>query len=285
MNKIDSGAARALALALSVFASSCTITVDEHSLLHPVRTAPVQPSRFATLPYQVQTLSIPARDHTRLGGVLLTRTKAHAFVVYFGGNLFTIERYGPKIAEALAPLGVNLLLVDHRGYGTSAGQPALAVLQADAVDIVDAARRLRPSDKLVIHGQSLGSFLAGHAATARTVDGVVLESSATTTEDWVAAQLGPTQRRLTRVIIDPSLSGQGNLSNVAAIRAPTLFLVGADDTTTPPSLSQELYAASPLPSGIKRLVVVPRAGHDNVLEQPTALREYNLFLRAVLVAP
>jgi fermentation-respiration switch protein FrsA (DUF1100 family) len=52
---------------------------------------------------------------------------------------------------------------------------------------------------------------------------------------------------------------------VGRIEEPLLIVVGGKDKTTPPVLSQRLYEASPLPEGRKQLVLVPQAGHNNVM--------------------
>ncbi len=62
-----------------------------------------------------------------------------------------------------------------------------------------------------------------------------------------------------------------------AIRAPTLVIVGAEDTATPPA------AAAALHQGIRgsRLVVIPNAAHLSPVEQPDA---FNAAVRALLSA-
>lgn len=54
---------------------------------------------------------------------------------------------------------------------------------------------------------------------------------------------------------------------LAAIRCPTLVLVGADDALTPPDRAAEIAAAVPG----ARQVVVPDCGHLSTLEQPQAV--------------
>jgi 3-oxoadipate enol-lactonase len=53
---------------------------------------------------------------------------------------------------------------------------------------------------------------------------------------------------------------------LATIRFPTLVVVGAEDTITPPAMSEELQRAIPG----SQLVTIPRAGHLSNLEQPEA---------------
>ena len=54
---------------------------------------------------------------------------------------------------------------------------------------------------------------------------------------------------------------------VAAIRCPTLMLVGEQDEGTPPELAREIAAAIPG----ARLVIVPDSGHLSTIEQPQAV--------------
>lgn len=55
--------------------------------------------------------------------------------------------------------------------------------------------------------------------------------------------------------------------SLAAIRCPTLVLVGEDDVLTPPDRAAEIAAGLPL----ARLVTVPRCGHLSTIEQPEAV--------------
>ena len=130
-----------------------------------------------------------APDGVRLSAVLLRQPNARGTILYFGGNGFTIGQYGGYVAAVFAPLGVDVLIVDHRGYGRSEGMPTQANLEADGVvafDYLSGTMGVAPS-RIIVHGQSLGSFIAGHVAAERPAAGVVLESSATTAEDWVNA--------------------------------------------------------------------------------------------------
>ena len=78
---------------------------------------------------------------------------------------------------------------------------------------------------------------------------------------------------------DPKLRGRGNLAAVPLIDEPRLLLVGAKDGTTPPTLPQGLYAASPLPEERKTLQVVAGAGHTDVMTRPGAMTAYRAFLQ------
>jgi pimeloyl-ACP methyl ester carboxylesterase len=54
---------------------------------------------------------------------------------------------------------------------------------------------------------------------------------------------------------------------LAAIRCPTLVLVGAEDVLTPPDLAREMHEAIPG----SRLAVIPGSGHLSTIEAPEAV--------------
>ena len=262
--------------------AGCAVQISERTFLHPIPGGALSAEELegAAGVYDMSDQWITAPDGVRLSAVLLRQPGARTTILYFGGNGFTIERHGAFIAGLFAPLGVDVMIVDHRGYGRSGGVPTEAKLEADGIVAFDYLTRTLGVDpaRVVVHGQSLGSFIAGRVAAERPTGGVVLESSATTTEEWVAANLRGARRMIVRAEIDPTLRGRGNLANMARIEEPLLILVGAADRTTPPSLSEALYAASPLLAGRKTLAIVPGADHNDVLLHPEASAAYRAFL-------
>jgi fermentation-respiration switch protein FrsA (DUF1100 family) len=273
--------AAALLLALAAL-PACTAQVEERSLLRPVPGGTLTQDAVAQAApaYTVTAHMIAAPDGAKLHAVLLRQPGARGTVIYFGGNGYTIGRFGALTAALFAPLGVDLLLVDHRGYGLSEGTPTAAALETDGLAVFDYLAALPGSraDRIVVHGQSLGSFIAGHIAGARPTAGVVLESSVTTTEDWAAAQA---KGMPVKVAIAPSLRGLGNQREMPRIEEPVLLLVGSADKTTPPALSEALYRASPLPPERKTLQIADGAGHNDVMTKADAIAAYQRFLAQV----
>jgi fermentation-respiration switch protein FrsA (DUF1100 family) len=173
---------------------------------------------------------------------------------------------------------MNLMVVEHRGYGLSEGTPTTANIQADGLAAFDYLSRLAGAGLIVVHGQSLGSFIAGHVAASRPAAGVVLESSVTTTEEWAKSRAGNAP---VKVSVAKEIRGQGNLRNMPLISEPLLLLVGRDDKITLPKLSETLYQASRLPQNRKTLAVIDGAGHNNVLLKPAAIEAYGRFLASI----
>lgn len=271
-----------LALLASSLLAACTAEVSERQLLRPVAGGTLTREALAKAApaYAMERRDIAAPDGARLHIVHLRQPGAGTTILYFGGNGYTIGRYGAWSASVFAPLGVDLILVDHRGYGQSQGVPTVAAMEADALAVFDHVAALPGMDaeRIVLHGHSLGSFIAGFVAARRPTGGVVLESSVTTSEDWVRAATPGAAKAFVKVKIEEGLKGRGNLQNMALIDEPLLILVGGKDKTTPPRLSQALFDASPLPPDRKRLTLVAAAGHTDVMTRPEAIAAYRSFL-------
>ena len=276
-------AALALLLAGSLSSGCATIRLTEENIYVPqpgaALTAEALAARTSAYTFQPQTVTAP--DGTRLAGALLRRPGADRTILYFGGNLFTVEKRGAALARVLEPLGANLMVVDYRGYGASgAGNMQMDAVMSDALAAFDHLAALPGIDprQIVVHGQSLGSFMAGHVAAQRPTAGVVLESSATTAEAFARLQVPLFARPFVRLDIAESLRRQGNLQQMSRLDEPLLVLVGSEDDVTPASFSRNLFRASTLPAAGKRLLVVKGAGHNNVLADPSAITAYREFL-------
>ena len=269
-----------LLAALLLLLAACTAEVREADLLRPVRGGALSATELAKAApaYSLTEERIAAQGAT-LYAVHLRQPGATSTILYFGGNGFTIGRFGAWSASIFAPLGVDLFIVDHRGYGLSTGLPTLETMGPDGAAAFDhLARKLGPDGRIVLHGQSLGSFIAGDVAAARPAAGVVLESSATTAEEWTRVATPGLAKAFVKVKLDERLKGKGNLGAMSRIDEPLMLLVGAKDGTTPPIMSRGLYAASPLPPGRKTLVEVAGANHVDVMTKPQAIAAYRAFL-------
>jgi fermentation-respiration switch protein FrsA (DUF1100 family) len=261
--------------------AGCGLVIGEGELLRPVIAGSLSRDALAAVApeFNLARHSITATDGNKLEAVYLTQPGAVATILYFGGNGYTIERFGAITARALSPLNVNLMIVDHRGYGLSQGTPTAANIQTDGISAFDYLSSLPGTGPIIVHGQSLGSFIAGHVAASRETAGVVLESSVTTTEEWAKVRAGNAPVRVT---VSDAIKGQGNMRNIPAISEPLLILVGKQDEVTPPRLSEGLYTASHLPPSRKTLAIVDGAGHNDVLLNSAAIEIYGRFLNSLI---
>jgi fermentation-respiration switch protein FrsA (DUF1100 family) len=265
---------------------ACTWHVREDNIVMPRTTASADLAALrAQFPhYRIEESRIATGDGARLYSLRFLREDALATVLYFGGNGYTVAKGARRTAKAYAQTPVNFVLVDHRGYGVSTGTASLEALMADAVSVYD---RLRQDPELsglplIVHGHSLGSFMAGRVAATRTLDGVILESSVTTSEDW-AAHLRSRQKPWARMLVrrvapEGSLAGKGNREVATTLDEPVLFVVGENDDITPPKFARELFETASQPEGRKRLLIVPGRNHLNASDSPQFQEALTAFI-------
>ncbi len=281
---------RVVSLCVLAALAGCVMRYKEEYLVRPMP-APAPSLEALKDGFPVFTFSearIPVADGAELYSLRLLRPDAKATVLYFGGNGYRIGANARFSAAVYADLPVNLVLVDHRGYGASTGAPRMEALMDDALAVYDDLRadKALAGVPLIVHGQSMGSFMAGHVAAQRRLDGVVLESSATTTEAWVAYQrsLRPFWQRLLvrKVEVDGPLAGRGNLPVARGLDEPVLYVVGAEDRTTPPAFSREMYEATPLPVDRRQLLVVPERGHNDATRSDAFRQAMSAFVARIV---
>jgi uncharacterized protein len=254
-----------LALA-AVFAPGCTLRVSEANIVRPRPGEAVKAGISADGRWAIEALSIEAEDDAVLRGAVYRRTghvgPSVATVLYFGGNGFVLGKHDWHVLRIYRDLPVDVLMFDHRGYGGSEGHATLDALLNDGVRLYDAlgARPEFASRPLIVHGHSMGSFIAGEVARRRALAGLVLESSATTAEDW-AQGFVDRYAVVRKAQVDVSLAGKGNAAVVVQLDEPVLFIVGERDETTPPKMSQAMYATASQPDDRKELLITPGAGH------------------------
>jgi pimeloyl-ACP methyl ester carboxylesterase len=266
-----------------ICASGCSFKVTEQNFIRP------QPDAVAaTTPLAISGVdgvvearhSIAAPEGAALQMVSLTQSDAKITVLYFGPNMFKLSRDGAKVAQRLLPLGVNLVMVDHRGSGGSSGTPSLELLEQDALVAYDYIRGTLavPHSQLLVHGLSLGSFMAAQVALERPVAALVLEGSGTTVEDWARMSVPWYAKPLVRLDIDPAIADKGTLAAVKHSQAPLLILAGKRDDQAPWRMSQTLFENAATPAESRELLVIEQAGHMDMLDWAPAIAAYRRLL-------
>ena len=223
---------------------------------------------------------IPGAEEVRLGelgGARVVVPDAEVEILYFGGNASRVDDYGAFLVGALAPLRANVTSFDYRGYCRSGGTPSIEAVKSDALAIYDFVRERAGPRRLIVHGVSLGSFIAAHIAAHRPVDGLVLEATAPDVRSWARRQIPWYAKPFVRLKIAPALLEASNEAVVRRYRGPLMLLTGAEDAVTPREFALALYEASP--SEVKRVLIVRGAGHGDALAFPKALAEYVAFVR------
>jgi pimeloyl-ACP methyl ester carboxylesterase len=189
-----------------------------------------------------------------LGWRLLNRpAQPQAVVLVLHGNAGSaLDR--AYYASALAPLGIDVALLEYPGYGARPGRPSLDALVGAALEAVDALAREQPVVWLL--GESLGSGVAGRVANARPemVRGLLLITA--------FADLGTVARRhypfipawFVRDRFQPAL-------DLAGFRKPAVVVIAGRDEVVGADESRRLAAALP---GPKLVIEQPLATHNSL---------------------
>lgn len=157
-------------------------------------------------------------------------------VLFFHGNAGNIaSRVGT--AEGLVARGVSVFLLEYRGYGRSQGRPSEdGVVQDGRAGLDWVSREVGGAGRVVLHGRSLGGFVAAEVGSRAGVAGIILESAFTDLEDMAASAYPFIPRFLLGRL-------QGHYDNLAAVdrgSAPVLVVHGTADRLVPARMGQAL---------------------------------------------
>jgi fermentation-respiration switch protein FrsA (DUF1100 family) len=169
-------------------------------------------------------------------------------------------------ARHIVEAGSAVLLLDYRGYGRSTGWPTEHGLYEDATAAWDWLSS-RHHERIVVHGESLGTAVAAELATRRKCAGVILEAPFTSARD-VASRVLPLLGGLL-------VWGYDTRSRMARINAPLLMIHGDRDEVIAYEFGEELYRAA---AGPKSFWTIRGATHNDL--HIVADREFSARLRA-----
>jgi len=203
-----------------------------------------------------EAVRLGTADGETLAGWYIPAPAARGTLLYLNGN-------GGNIGHRLDPiavfhrLGLNILIIDYRGYGASTGKPGEEGTYLDALaawDYLIQEKRHLPQ-RIVLFGESLGGSIAAWLAARQTPAGLVLYASFTSVPE-LAQALYP--------IFPASLLARYRYDTraaLASVRCPLLILHSPEDEIIPFSHGQALLAAAREP---KQLVEL-RGGHNDAL--------------------
>jgi hypothetical protein len=223
----------------------------ENSLLFfPSRTLDSSPEDYGLA---AEVVEPETEDGVRLFGWWI-RGEGRRAVLFFHGNAGNAADRLERAKILHDRFGLDVFLVDYRGYGRSEGSPSEAGLRRDARAIYEAARsRGFPPERIMAFGESLGSAVAAGLAAERSCGAVVLETPFLSIRAMARRHYPFVPGFLVRTRFD-------NAEAIAAVAAPKLFLVAGRDEVVPPEQGLRLHALAPEP---KTLFVIPGAGHND----------------------
>jgi len=189
------------------------------------------------------------------------------WILYFHGNGEVVSDY-----DGIAPLytgrGLNLLVADYRGYGASGGNPGFKNMIIDADTIFNYIYEKMLADgensSWYVMGRSMGSVSALELASRYPgkIKGLIIESGFLSVAGLVrhlglpfSGDLSPLEEQYKKL--------------ASAIELPALVIHGEHDRLVPLEQGQDLFET--LGSDNKKLLVIPRADHNDIMFVDSAL--------------
>jgi hypothetical protein len=205
---------------------------------------------------------IPVEQDVAIGARFYPASKNAPSILYFHGNGEVVYDHD-EIATLYNRIGVNLFVVDYRGYGKSTGAPSFAGMVADSHVIFkyfrDTLKDSGYSNKLFVMGRSLGSLSATELAANYTgeLKGLIVESGFASAVKLLTYLGG---------FMDyPFLDEFEKLSMdmIRSITIPALIIHGEWDEIIPFEQGEILYQN--IGSKDKKLLPIANAGHNDIL--------------------
>lgn len=208
------------------------------------------------------TYFIEVEEGVKIGCALWAKGKEFPTILYFHGNGETVIDYD-WTAQFYIDIGVNLFVVDYRGYGLSNGQPTITSLIRDSHPIFHEFKKVikeegyKPS--LFLMGRSLGSIPAVELAYhyQDEVKGLIIESGSANNfrRLWHYLESSEMERLLGEKFL--------NKEKIASVFIPTCIIHGEFDQIIPVQEGLELYQKSG--AGVKDILIISGADHNDLM--------------------
>ncbi len=219
-------------------------------------------------------------DNVTLKGLFLDSPTSQDVIFYIQGNGMRVSEGGIYALKALVKLGKDIVIFDRRGLGASSGNATISNLADDSIEQYRFIKNTLKAKSIIVHGYSLGSFIAGHLAKNETVDALVLQGSATNVDDWIDKKTPWYTKPFLTIEVDEAFNEVDNELVVSNFYSgPLLIIGGENDEQVPVELSSALYNASI--SENKKLVIVEGADHGSMLDEPKEIALYKQFINAI----
>ena len=223
----------------------------ESSLIYfPARELAARPADYGL---EAEELRVTAADGVGLHGWWI-KGRGETALVWYHGNAGNISHRLENARALVERFGLDIFLVDYRGYGLSEGAPSEPGLYADGLAVYDEARAkgFAPG-AIVLFGRSLGASVAVEVALAREARAIILETPFRSLPAMAREHYPFVPTFLVRSRYDTE-------AKIARLRIPVLVLHGDRDEIVPLSHARRLFDLAPEP---KRFFLIRGAGHND----------------------
>lgn len=241
--------------------------LEYRSIFYPSRKILATP---ADIGLSFEDVYLKTQDGVTIHGWFIPSAGAKATLIFLHGNAGNIGDRLEKI-QIFQGLGLNVFIIDYRGYGKSEGRPTEAGIYKDALAAYDhlLSRRDVDPNRVIAYGASLGGTAAVDLATKRRLYALIVDSSFTHAVD-MAKRIYP--------FIPSFLVGikMDNIGKIKTITIPKLFIHSKDDEIVPLELGRRLFEAAAPPKEFLEITGGHNEGYSE--SQEKIIRGMELFL-------
>lgn len=224
--------------------------MEIHGIFYPTKTVELTPQ---ALDIAFEDIYIKAEGNILINSWFIPYNNAKYTLIFFHGNAGNIGHRLDKIS-LLREIGLNIFIIDYRGYGRSRGIPCEKGLYSDATsayEYLTNARKIPPS-QIILYGESLGSAAAINLAAKSAVKAIILEGAFSCGKE-MAHQIFPF---LPEIFFADTFN---SLKNIPGVKAAKLFLHSKDDAIVPFRLAKKLFDYAPNP----KFFIELKGSHNN----------------------
>lgn len=243
--------------------------LERHSIFYPSKNLENVPSDLGML---YEDIYFQTQDGVKLNAWFIAGDPGGKTVLFIHGNAGNIGDRMNKIGIFHA-LGVNVFIVDYRGYGKSEGEPSEQGVYLDMLatyDYLIDEKNIAAQD-IVVYGVSLGGAFAVDLATKREVAALIVDASFSSGLDMA--------RRMFPYVPSFLIKTQLNSAQkVKTLTMPKLFLHSRADEIVPFDLGKKLFDMAAQPKQLVELL----GGHNDAheVDRDKFISTLNSFLNA-----
>ena len=282
-----------------LLAAAISYTLSDTNVLQPPK-APAMAVWTSNTSVR-EAVEFTAKDGSRIRGWLYRAKKidngsvaAQPFVLFFYGSNEDLVHEEARLAWLRDSLNVNAVCFDFPGYGFSTGRVNVQATRDIALEEYDfvhdrlAAGRQEssfPQPEIVTYGWSIGTGLAVHVASHRSVAGLILQAPPASADEMALWSTQHDVPRFARGIVKVTINAAvqpiyENVKEIAKVPSPLLVVQGTEDDVVPNAQGREVFAASTAKQ--KRFVEVPGAHHNDLrIGHPPAGDAVAVFLQQI----
>lgn len=207
----------------------------------------------ADIGLRYEDVRLKTSDGVALAGWFIPVDHAKGTVLFFHGNAGNISHRLQSV-DTFHQLGLNVFIIDYRGYGQSEGSPGERGTYRDAEAAWHYLTREKqiPADEIIVFGRSLGGGVGTWLVRKHRPGALILESTFTAVPD-LAAEYYPflPVRWLARIQYN-------TVSLLPEVNCPVLIVHSSEDEIIPYHHGQRLFAVAKEPKAFIEL----QGGHN-----------------------